>query len=85
MKLWDSRAKTFINSYELDYQVTCVSFSLDNNYVFFGGIDNSIKALNLAKNEVEFALLGHSDTITGLEVSHKGDRLVSNSMDNTVK
>lgn len=85
VKMWDARAKSFIASYELDYQVTCVNFSQDNNYLFFGGIDNSVKALNLTKNEVEFALLGHGDTITGLEVSHKGDRLVTNSMDNTVR
>ncbi len=56
-----------------------------NDYVFFGGLDNSIKALNLAKNEIEFAMFGHTDTVTGIAVNQKGDRLCSNSMDNTIR
>lgn len=50
VKIWDPRAKSFISSYELNYQITSVSFNLTNDYVFFGGLDNSIKALNLKKN-----------------------------------
>lgn len=65
--------------------MTAVAFSGGNEYVFFGGIDNSIKALNLRKNEVEFGLLGHTDSITGISVSHNGNYLVSNAMDNTVR
>ena len=85
VKLWDPRAKDFISSYELNYQITSVSFNLSNDYVFFGGLDNSIKALNLRKNQVEFMLLGHNDTITGIQLSHSGNFLVTNAMDNTVK
>jgi Prp8 binding protein len=54
-------------------------------YIFFGGLDNSIKAINVKKNAIEFALLGHLDTVTGISVSPDGNYLVSNSMDNTVK
>jgi Prp8 binding protein len=53
--------------------------------VFFGGLDNSIKALNLRNNTIDFALLGHTDTITGIAVSHSGNYLLSNSMDNTLR
>jgi Prp8 binding protein len=53
--------------------------------VFFGGIDNSIKALNLKKNAIEFMLLGHTDTVTGISLSKSGNFLLSNAMDNTVK
>ena len=62
-----------------------MAFSATNEYVFFGGLDNSIKALNLKKNAIEFALLGHTDTITGIQLSKSGNYLVSNAMDNTVK
>jgi Prp8 binding protein len=43
-----------------------------SDYLFFGGVDNSIKAINLRKNEIEFALLGHTDTVTGIAVSSSG-------------
>lgn len=66
VKIWDARVRNFISSYELNYQLTSVSFNLTNDYVFFGGLDNSIKALNLRKNVIEFALLGHTDTVTGI-------------------
>ena len=86
VKLWDERTKNFIASYELDYQITSVAFSKgSSDYVFVGGLDNTIKAINLKKNAIEFALIGHTDTVTGVSVSNDGKSLVSNSMDNTVK
>ena len=54
VKIWDPRAKSFIASYELNYQITSVAFSYTNDYIFFGGLDNSIKALSLRKNQIEF-------------------------------
>ena len=65
--------------------MTSVAFNSTNEYVFFGGLDNTIKALNLKKNEVEFWLLGHTDTITGLKLSNNGKYLLSNAMDNSIK
>jgi Prp8 binding protein len=85
VKIWDTRAKSFIASYEVDYQITSVAFSYTNDYIFFGGLDNSIKALSLKKNQVEFMLLGHTDTVTGIQLSKSGNYLLSNSMDNTVR
>ena len=41
--------------------------------------------MNLKKNAIEFALIGHMDTVTGLSVSPDGKHLVSNAMDNTVR
>jgi Prp8 binding protein len=58
---------------------------LIGDYVYFGGLDNTIKALNLKKNAIDFALFGHLDTVTGLSISPDGKFLASNSMDNTVK
>ena len=85
VKVWDERAKNFIASYESNYQITAVAFNATSEYVFFGGLDNSIKAINLKKNQVEFCLLGHLDTITGIKLSNSGKYLLSNAMDNTVK
>ena len=62
-----------------------MAWSSTNEYVFFGGVDNSIKALNLKKNAIEFALLGHTDTVTGISLSKSGNYLLSNAMDNTLK
>lgn len=62
-----------------------MAFSYTNDYVFFGGLDNSIKALNLRRNDIEFGLLGHTDTITGMQLSKNGNYLLSNAMDNTLK
>ena len=89
VKLWDDRVRNYVSSYELDYQITSVAFSRGqigaSDYVYFGGLDNTIKAINLRKNEIEFALIGHTVTVTGISVSPDGKQLVSNSMDNTVK
>ena len=62
-----------------------VAFSQSNDVLFFGGLDNSIRALNLRTNQVEYSLLGHTDTVTGLALSNRGDYLLSNAMDNTVR
>ena len=80
-KLWDGRGRSFASSYELEYQVTAVA--LTGDYLFVGGVDNSVKAINLRTNSLEFSLLGHTDTVTGVSVS--GNRLASNAMDNTVR
>lgn len=64
VRVWDERDKLASATFELDYQVTSVAIS--NDYVFFGGLDNMIKAVNRRKNQIEFACLGHTDTITGI-------------------
>jgi Prp8 binding protein len=54
VKLWDDRVRNFVASYELDYQITSVAFSrgavTGSDYIYFGGLDNTIKAINLRKN-----------------------------------
>ena len=65
--------------------MTSVAFSKNNEYVFCAGIDNQITAINLMQNKVDFSLIGHTDTITGLSLSNNGKFLLSNSMDNTLK
>ena len=85
VKVWDFRERRFSASFTVGYQVTSVAFSRSNDIVFFGGIDNTIRALNLLKRQIEYTLVGHMDTITGLALSPCGSKLLSNAMDNTVR
>ena len=85
VKLWDFREQRFSASFTVGYQVTSVAFSKDNDVVFFGGIDNTIRGLNLRKREIEYTLVGHMDTVTGIALSPCGSKLLSNAMDNTLR
>jgi len=71
-----------IENYE-KFQILAVNFNDTSDIAFGGGIDNCIHAWDLRKNEIIYSLVGHSDTITGVSLSPKGDFLLSNSMDCT--
>ena len=81
----DIRSKDKTNSYNHKYQLTTCKF-LKNDYIYFGGIDNQIYRYDLKKGEIDknFALIGHNDTITGIDISHNFKYLLSNSMDNSL-
>jgi len=66
VKIWDFRESKYVKSFNVGYQIMAVAFSKNNELVYFGGLDNSIRALNLRTNQLEYSLLGHSDTVTGL-------------------
>ena len=85
VKLWDFRERRFSASFIVNYQVTAVAFSKSNDLVFFGGVDNTIRGLNLKKRQIEYTLVGHMDTVTGLALSPCGSKLLSNAMDYTVR
>jgi len=85
VRLWDSRKKVAVQTMQSNFQVTAVSFSDTSEQVISGGIDNDIKVWDLRKNEVLYAMRGHSDTVTGLELSPDGSYLLTNAMDNTVR
>ena len=85
VKLWDPREKIPILKQQMTYQVTSVRFNNTNEYVFFAGLDNQIKAWNIRTNTIEYSLIGHSDTITGIAISNNGKMLLSNSVDHTLK
>uniref|UniRef100_A0AC34F414 U5 small nuclear ribonucleoprotein 40 kDa protein n=1 Tax=Panagrolaimus sp. ES5 TaxID=591445 RepID=A0AC34F414_9BILA len=70
---------------EENYQILAVSFNDSSDIAFGGGIENKIHAWDLRKQEIVYDLVGHTDTITGLCLSPKGEFLLSNSMDNTVR
>lgn len=81
----DTRSKEKVSIYNHKYQLTTCKF-IKNDMVFFGGIDNQIYKYDLKKGEIDknFALIGHNDTITGIDISHNKKFLLSNSMDNSL-
>ena len=58
---------------------------MNNEILYFGGLDNSIRALNIRTHTFEFSLFGHTDTVTGVALSNNGNYILSNAMDNTVR
>ena len=85
VKLWDFRERRYSASFTVGYQITTVAFSKGNDILFFSGVDNTIRGLNLRKRQIEYSLVGHMDTVTGIQLSPSGTRLLSNGMDNTVR
>ena len=85
-KVWDVRSKKPVKSFDIGYSQTSVCFSRNNEYLFVGGIDNQIRAINLNANRVDFVLQGHFDTITDLSLSKQSNgMLASNSFDNSIR
>ena len=70
VKLWDVRDTKYAKSFNLGYQVMSVAFSKLNDIIYLGGLDNTIRALNLRSNTIEYTLMGHTDTVTGLALSN---------------
>ncbi|XP_041361654.1 U5 small nuclear ribonucleoprotein 40 kDa protein-like [Gigantopelta aegis] len=85
VRLWDARKKGTIQTFQSTYQVTAVSFNDTAEQIFSGGIDNDLKVWDLRKNDVLYRMRGHSDTVTGMEISPDGSYLLTNAMDNTLR
>jgi len=67
------------------YPVLSVSFDLQENRVFTGGLDNVIKTWDMKKMEEVSRFTDHKDSITGIKLSPDGNSLLSNSMDQTMR
>ncbi|XP_031481776.1 uncharacterized protein LOC116251570 [Nymphaea colorata] len=80
-KLWDLRQRGALQTFPDKYQTTAVSFSDASDKIFTGGIDNVVKVWDLRRNEVTMTLQGHTDMITGMQLSPDGSYLLTNSMD----
>ncbi|XP_014663595.1 PREDICTED: U5 small nuclear ribonucleoprotein 40 kDa protein-like [Priapulus caudatus] len=85
IRLWDSRKKGTMQTFQNTYQVTAVTFNDTAEQIISGGIDNDIKVWDLRKNAVLYEMRGHSDTLTGLRLSPDGSYLLSNAMDSSVR
>ncbi|ESN96865.1 hypothetical protein HELRODRAFT_178665 [Helobdella robusta] len=62
VRIWDSRRKTSILTFQNTFQVTSVCFSDTSEQVISGGIDNDLKVWDLRKNDVVYSMKGHMDT-----------------------
>jgi Prp8 binding protein len=82
--LWDARSKESIMTAYHDYQVCAVTMSPDGNFLFTAGVDSVIRRFDTRVGNFDspdLMMEGHTDIITGLSVSSDGNRLLSNSMD----
>lgn len=84
-KVWDLRSKNAIHDIPHKYQLFSASFSDTVEKICTAGLDNQIRIWDLRKMETEYSLLGHSDSITGMALSHEGSYLLTNSMDQTLR
>jgi len=89
IKLWDVRVKGCIQTLINKFPVTAVCFSdttsSTGDQIYSGGIDNDIKVWDWRNlKSVLTRLEGHTDSITGLSLSHDGSYLLSNAMDNNI-
>lgn len=85
INIWDVRTRRCAMTFEDRYQLTACTFSLNNDQIIVGGIENVINVWDLKRGSKQFSIQGHLDTITGLSLSPDGHHLLSNSMDNTLK
>lgn len=84
--LWDARQKLAVNFIETGFPVTAVALAQLGNEVYSGGIDNDIKVWDLRKTDAPaYSMIGHTDTITSLQISPDSQYLLSNSHDSTVQ
>lgn len=82
LKLWDNRVRKHTSSFNVGYQVTAVAHA--GKQVFFAGVDNTVRSVNLQKGQLELCLVGHADMVTSLALpSVQNGFLLSNAMDNT--
>jgi len=84
-KIWDLRVKRSIMTLTDSYQITTVAFSDAADQVFTSGIENVIKTWDIRNQKVVMTMAGHSDTVTGMQLSPDGTHLLGNAMDNTLR
>ena len=83
--VWDPRQKHAVDYIETDYPITAVALAEAGNEIYSGGIDNSIHVWDIRKKAVAYSMVGHTDTITSLQISPDTQSLLSNSLDGTVR
>ena len=78
---WDPRQKRAVDYTETDYPITSIALAEAGNELYTGGIDNDIKVWDMRKKAVAYTMVGHTDTVTSLEVSPDAQALLSYSHD----
>ncbi|KAI1906996.1 hypothetical protein LOZ53_005066 [Ophidiomyces ophidiicola] len=83
--IWDPRQKDAIDFFETSMPITAVALAEAGNEIYSGGIDNDIHVWDIRKRSIVLSMIGHTDTITSLQVSPDSQTLLSNSHDSTVR
>lgn len=84
-RLWDLRSGECVQRFDEKYQVVAACFSEEAEKVFTGGIEEKVRAWDLRRADEAFSLGGHRDTITGMQLSPDGTKLLTNSVDCTLR
>lgn len=85
-KLWDLRVRRCVHTFEHQYQILAVSFDDTAERIFAGCLDNTVLIYDMRMRDADPDILeGHTDSVTGIDVSKDGNFLASNAMDNTVR
>ena len=79
--IWDPRQKRAVDYTETDFPITSIALAEAGNEIYTGGIDNDIKVWDMRKKDVAYKMVGHTDTVTSLEISPDGQALLSYSHD----
>ncbi|GJQ13408.1 hypothetical protein GpartN1_g5199.t1 [Galdieria partita] len=85
--LWDIRTRHPQQFIAHRYPLLAVALSVEPDVVYCGGIDNRIYVWDLRKGSDSplLELVGHRDTLTGIDITNDACFLCSNSMDNTIR
>ncbi|KAL1963230.1 hypothetical protein VTN77DRAFT_8555 [Rasamsonia byssochlamydoides] len=83
--IWDPRQKDALDFLETEFPITAIAMSEAGNEIYSGSIDNDIRVWDIRKKAVVYTLVGHTDTISSLQVSPDSQTLLSNSHDSTVR
>lgn len=83
--IWDPRQKDALDFLETEFPITAVALAEAGNEIYSGGIDNDIKVWDIRKKAVVYTMIGHTDTVSSLQVSPDSQTLLSNSHDSTVR
>mmetsp|Transcript_9259 Transcript_9259/g.16678 ORF Transcript_9259/g.16678 Transcript_9259/m.16678 type:complete len:352 (-) Transcript_9259:129-1184(-) len=85
-KLWDLRVRRCVHTFEHQYQILAVSFDDPAERIFSGSLDNTILVYDMRMRDADPETYeGHTDSITGIDVSKDGNFLASFAMDNSVR
>ena len=87
VRLWDLRSKSSVLEIKDSYPLLAVAFELRDTQKFFaGGIENLVKKWDIRSPDGPIHVFeGHTDSITSLKTNSEGGKMLTNSMDNTVR
>ncbi|RKP35252.1 WD domain-containing protein [Dimargaris cristalligena] len=85
VRQWDPRQRHATHILPRKWPVTALAHNSSGDQLFVGSLDNTIAVWDLRKQASLESLLGHTDTVTGLDLHPEGSHLLSYAMDNTAR